>query len=237
MATKHKLAHRLARLGSACSPTTTYLSTSKPRVRKAKQYRTLRLTCAVQATTFYSATCPACGFPELIAIERQWSSTRQCPACGAWHSAHAVRVLSGSDVQPALIRNWALVEGRLRETRGRLDTARHEGQRLRDEVEAGGARERRLEETVEEARQQVGALQQELGAARHEVEELRGRWEHQVSRERVVLWQLGAAMAEVHELREEAERLREEADRLREEARTGGACRWPHPRSGGGPRR
>ena len=76
-----------------------------------------------------------------------------------------------------------------------------------------------------------------MGALQQEVQELRGRWEHQVSRERVVLWQLGAAMAEVHELREEAERLREEADRLREEARTGGACRWPHPRSGGGPRR
>ena len=142
-------------LGSAYSSTTTYLSTSKTRIRKAKQYWTLRLVCAVQATTFCNAMCPACGFPKLIATtnagrERQRSSTTQCPACGAWHSAHAVRV---ADVQPALIRNWALVEGRLRETRGRLDTARHEGQRLRDEVEAGGARERRLEETVEEARQ------------------------------------------------------------------------------------
>ena len=192
----------------------------------------------MQANIFFQSTCPNCFFPAILQftpdqIEMRRTETcphctTQCAACGSWYYADVVLGPGLVNVQAALARTCALLEERLRATRGDLDASRHEGQRLRDEVWARGGRlrasqqeEQRLQAVVEardielrEAKQRERILQEELLEARRKVEHLRATRDKQRSREEILQWQLVAARAEAQELRDEVARLEGEASEV-----------------------
>ena len=146
------------------------------------------------------------------------------------------------NVPPFMARTCARLGARLRAARGAMAAACHDRDGLREELwdeqdllHASKEEERRLRAKVEQRGAEVRAaqergrvLQEELVDARNEVEELRAAREKQRTREKVLLWQLGATTAEVEELRAEVARLKAEA------AGVGGLPSGQHPGPNGG---